>query len=276
MPKQTQARTDARPRRRRAWKRRLAACAVALALAGGFVALSATVLFPLTRCAVVGQTRYSAADFTAAMGLEGLRPNLFRADVAALVEKAQQALPYAKVTRAGKRLPSTLRLHVEEHAPAFAQQQGEQWWLLADSGKLLELVQQPPEGLLVLRGAALKKPQAGQPAKWKNSAMAAAGLHSMIAQLRESALWPHVTGLRLSVYALPDVIYQERIRIRFGTASLDGTADSPGGSLPYKVQLAQEVLARLDAQNPGYRGELDLGVANQTPFTPIWGEDWQP
>jgi len=271
MPKQTKMRNNMLLSRR--WKMRLLAFAVLLALAGVFVALSLTVLFPATQCAVVGQSRYTAQDFAQAMELEYQRPNIFRADAASLVEKAEQALPYANIIGVTRQLPNTLRLAVAEHAPGFAQMQDELWWLIADTGRLLEHSHSLPEDVLVIRGADLMEPQPGGYAQWDGAFTQPGDMHQLIDALRDSGLLPHVTGLRISNYSIPDVIYQDRVRIRFGAASPVGGTEEY--SLPEKLRFAQQALAELETQNPNYRGQMDLG-AGRADFTPRWENDWQP
>jgi len=268
MPKQPKQKKP--PARRRRFRRRLIALAVVLSLVGGFIALSLTILFPATRVVVVGQTRYSAQQFTEVLQLEQLQPNLFLADTQALVERAEGALPYANIVRVTRQLPNALRFHVEDHAPVFAQYQDELWWLIADNGRLLEQTETPPEaGILMLRGTDLLDPEPGRNAQWERGLTRPGDLHSLFDALHESSLWPDVTGVRISGYAIPDVIYQDRIRIRFGSpAQEDDLSD--------KLRQAEQVITRLNEQNPNYRGMLDLGVAGQIPFTPMWGNEWQP
>ena len=267
--KKQQQRKNKKHRRK---KRRWLPLAVILCLLGVFAALSLTVLFPLTGCVVVGQTRYSAQQFAEAMQLGEQNLNLFRADIPALVALAEQALPYANIVGVTRQLPNSLRLQVEEHRPAFAQEQDGLWWLIAEDGRLLELTGTLPEGALMLRGMDLLEPRPGQSAQWERAFTSPDHLHDLLYALRESTLWPDITGLRISTYTLPDVIYQDRIRIRLGTASPVGGAQEY--SLRYKFQSAEQVIERLNAQNPNYRGVLDLSVSNQIPFSPMLG-DWE-
>ena len=269
MPRKTNNKRAPRsPRKKKRWL----GLVIALGLAGVFAALSLTVLFPLTRCVVVGQTRYSAQDFAAAMQLGEHNYNLFRADIQALIERAEQALPYANIVGATRQPPNALRLEVEELRPGFAQQQGDMWWLIAENGRLLERVETPPQGVLLLRGMPLYEAQPGHIAQWERAFTRAEDMYQLVAALRESALWPYISGLRVSTYTLPDVIYQDRIRIRLGSASpVGGTREH---NLRYMFLLAEQVLVHLNAQNPNYRGVLDLSVSGQTPFSPMLG-DWQ-
>jgi cell division septal protein FtsQ len=249
--------------------RRLVKAVLALGLAGGLAALSLTVLFPVRRCTAEGATRYSANQFAEAMGVGKEEMNLFTAETAALAEKVHAALPYARVVRISRRLPGTLHLTVEERAPAFAQQQDKLWWLLTEDGRLLGTETPMPEGLMPITGAALLEPVAGQQAAWKNAFTAPSDIAALLACLRASSLWPGVTGLRVSTAATPDAIYQDRIRIRFGTATPSASAGQEA-MLAEKLRMAEEVIAQKDAQNPLQRGILDLSTYGKAYFTADW------
>jgi hypothetical protein len=244
-----------------------------LIIAGVFAALAFTVLFPLTRVTIAGETRYSPQNFMNAMRLDEQNLNLLRADVDELIAMAELALPWVRVTGFTRQPPNTLRLQVEELIPAFVQQQDGQWWLIAENGRLLDRVESSPEDVFHLRGMELLEPEPGQNARWEHAFTRPSDLQDLIDALRGSALFPYITGLRVSGYTTPDVIYQDRIRIRFGAVSPTGAQE--GDCLRGQFQLAEHVLAQLNAQNPNYRGVLDLGVAGQVPFSPMWGE-WEP
>ena len=249
--------------------RRLVKLVLALLLLGGLAALSLTVLFPVRRCTAEGGTRYSVNQFAEAMGIEENKMNLFSADTAALTGKVHAALPYVRVIRISRRLPGTLHLTVEERVPAFAQQQGKLWWLLSEDGRLLGTENAVPEGLMPITGAALLEPVAGQQAAWKNAFTAPHDIAALLACLRESSLWPGISALRVSTAATPDAVYQDRIRIRFGTATPSGSAGQEA-VLAEKLRMAEEVIAQKDAQNPLQRGVLDLSTYGKAYFTADW------
>jgi len=163
---------------------------------------------------------------------------------------------------------------IEELQPAFAQQADEQWWVISSCGVIIEALPDRPPQAMPLIGRPLIDPQVGQPAQWENTATLPQDLQEMHVTLRQSPLWQQVSGLRLSGYRLPDVILQQRIRVRFGTAlHVGGAVDIPLGD---RLDMVEQVLRQLDEQNPNYRGVLDLSVQGQMPFTPHWENDWQP
>jgi hypothetical protein len=221
---------------------------------------------PVTRCELRGASRYSAAEFSEAMRLEEHALRLYNLDKAALALEIHRALPYAHVTAVNRRFPTTVRLKVEELSPMFVQEQDGLLWLISEGGKLLECTQQPQDGLLPLTGARLKSPKEGRGAHWVNAFTAPGDLALLRDALTESPLWPEITGLRISTAALPDAIYQDRVRIRFDSAF------SREGDLGNKIQLAGQILAELEAENPECRGILDLSIPGSSYFTPEWGD----
>jgi hypothetical protein len=243
---------------------------LALGALGLLALLSLTVLFPVRQCVAEGRTSYTAGQFEEAMGIGFVRMNLFTADKAALARRVHAAVPYARIVKISRRLPGTLHLTVEERTASFAQEQDGRWWLLTQDARLLGTAEGMPEGLMPLTGAPLEKPAAGQRAKWKNAFTVPADIDILLACLRESGLWSGVTALRISTAALPDAIYQDRIRIRFGTAAPTVAGSTQEGALREKLRMAEEVIAEKDAQNPLQQGILDLSTYGKAYFTADW------
>ena len=249
--------------------RKFAKAMLALAMLGGLLALSLTVLFPVRHCTAAGETRYTANQFAEAMGIGTAKMNLFTADKAALARKVHAALPYAHIVKITRRLPGTLHLSVEERAAAFAQRQDKLWWLFTQDGRLLGAEKDLPEGLMPITGAALLAPEAGQYVEWAKAFTTPADIAVLLACLRESGLWGEITSLRIATAALPDALYQDRIRIRFGTATPSVT-NGQEASLREKLRLAQAAIAEKDQENPQWRGTLDLSIHGNAYFTADW------
>ena len=267
MPKQTKHNKN-KPaarvagRRMQKWAR-----ALLTLLALGTLLGAAVLVVPVTRCDARGQTRYSAEEFAAAMelGKHGLR--LYNLDKQALAGKIHAALPYARVTAIQRGFPNVLHLTVEELVPVFTQEQDGLWWLLSESGRLLEATAQPPSGLMPVTGARLESPRSGLDARWVDAFTAPGDLSLLRDALLESPLWPEITGLRVSTAALPDVLYQGRIRLRLGTVfAQDGGRDT----LQQKLRTAEGAIAELNAQNPGYQGVVDVYAPGKAYSTSEW------
>ena len=232
--------------------------------------LSVTVLFPVRQCTTEGGTSYTAAQFGQAMGIGTVKLNLFTADKAQLARRAHAALPYAHIVKISRRPPGTLHLTVEERVPAFVQEQDGLFWLMTQDARLLGTAETPPGGLMALTGAPLADPEPGHRAQWANAFTTPSDIDALLACLRESTLWPGVTALRISTAAVPDAIYQDRIRIRFGTAAPSVAGTTQENVLREKLRMAEEVVAEKDAQNPMQQGILDLSTYGKAYFTADW------
>ena len=243
---------------------------LALGVLGLIALLSLTVLFPVRQCAAEGRTSYTVGQFEQAMGIGKEKMNLFTADKAKLARRVHAALPYAHITKISRRLPGTLHLTVEERTASFAQEQDGLWWLLTQDARLLGAVPEPPEGLMPLTGAPLLEPMAGRRAMWANAFTAPSDIDVLLACLRESTLWRGVTALRISTAALPDAIYEDRIRIRFGTAAPSVAGSTREGALREQLRVAEASVAEKDLENPLWRGTMDLSIYGKAYFTAEW------
>jgi cell division septal protein FtsQ len=170
-----------------------------------------------------------------------------------------------------KQPPGTLRLELTETTPAFYVRESPQaFWLLDIDGKLLERAAKPPKGLIVLEGAALKKPQAGLHAAWSTPQLQAEAVARLLKALEtQPQLRKKITALNATVSAAPEAVYEGRIRLRFGTALEDES------TLTLQMRVAAETLQKLNAQNQNQRGVLDLSTAGKAYFTQDWSKALQ-
>ena len=240
---------------------------ILLLLAGAVVATA--LLLPVRQCEIVGQTRYAAKEYEAAIGLPARRIGLIRANIGALTKEIEGKLPYADVTSIRPAFPTTLRLYVKDKQAVFSQRYGTHWWLVSETGQLLELTAAlPPAGSLTVTGLELEKPKTGQQANWKGSRAAGRTLSVLMQELRRAELAMEITGIRVTSGPVPDAVYQNRLRLRFG-APPPG-AESEAEILREKLRLARQTIAALDAKNPGQQGVLDLSIMGEAYFSAGW------
>ena len=230
---------------------------VLLLLVAG-AAAAAALWMPARQCAVAGSSRYTAKEYEAAIGLPGRRIAVLRADTGALMKEIEAKLPYARVEKIERRFTGTLRLHVRDKQAVFAQAYGKQWWLISETGQLLELAGSRPPGTRVVTGAAPEKPKAGQAIHWKGSRAGGRALALLMEELRRAELDAEITGIRVTSGPMPDAVYQNRLRLRFG-APPPG-AESEAEILREKLLLAKQAIAALDKKNQAQQGVLDLSL----------------
>jgi len=234
-------------------------------------AAATALLLPARQFELAGKSRYAVKEYEAAAGLSKARLPLLTADADALIRKMEQALPYANITKITRKLPGTLRLHVQDTKAAFAQQQDEFWWLISEKGVVLERAETPPEGVWTVTGIALEKPTPGKQAKWSSSRASGGALAALMQELRESELKDDITGVRITSGPIPDAIYQGRLRLRFGAPPPNAESDEE--ILREKLRLAKQTITSLNEQNPKQKGVLDLSIMGEAYFSANWDDE---
>lgn len=107
--------------------------------------IGSVAFFRVNEVTVMGNQRYSAQEIAAASGVSA-GDNLFLVNKPQTARAIMKRLPYVKNVTPIRRLPDTLELRVTESAAVAAVEAEGSWWLLDESGKLLE------QGDAALRG----------------------------------------------------------------------------------------------------------------------------
>lgn len=178
------------------------------------VSLSLTVLFRVTDIEINNTTSYSQEEILKASGLtEG--ENLFLADVDGAKTRIETTLPYTGEVKVERKIPSTISITVDtaEVAAAVEQENG-QILLVDDSYKILEIVRQAPDDVLLIKGLQAKNPDSGYTAQWEEEETASV-LNELLKQLEKDALSPITSVDVQNLYRLT-VVYDGRITINFG------------------------------------------------------------
>ncbi|MCL2107654.1 MAG: hypothetical protein FWH26_11445, partial [Oscillospiraceae bacterium] len=148
------------------------------------------------------------------------------------------------------------------------------WGRLEETGKLLEALAELPPELLTLSGAELIKPAAGKQAKWEGAVLPP-DFKDLLGVLKDHGFEERITGLQISASPLPDVIYQGRIRIKFGSGLPAGSSSlTVREVLGEKLRVGREALRQIEEENPHQRGVLDLSAYGKAYFTPDWTEQF--
>jgi cell division protein FtsQ len=123
-----------------------------LSVIGCGVAAAHSALLDVDHVTVLGATRTSAAELSAAAGL-GRHRFMIDVDPHATAGKIER-LPWVERASVTRRWPGTVKISVVERAPAGAVAGRAGGFALVDaSGRVLDTVSQPPAGLLVVAGA---------------------------------------------------------------------------------------------------------------------------
>jgi cell division protein FtsQ len=135
-----------RARGRRRLRRLVVAAGAAAAVLTAFAA-TRTPLFDVDRVAVVGAVRTASADVIAAAAVPDGQA-LLDVDLAA-IERRVDDLPWVAAAEASRHWPGTVVVSVAERQPvAVAPTEAGEWAVLAGDGRLMEVVAEPPTGLI--------------------------------------------------------------------------------------------------------------------------------
>jgi len=118
------------------------------------------VFFRVNEVTVTGNSRYTADEVIAAAGIE-VGDNLAALPRSRIAARIRVGLPYISSVSINPVLPDKVVLKVTEHVPAaIVAGEGSSWWLISDSGKLLEETTEM-EGIMVLTGLTTQSPVLG-------------------------------------------------------------------------------------------------------------------
>lgn len=134
-------------------RRRLKVLVAGLSVAAVLAAAVAAVRSPLTdvdRVVLAGATHTTREAVVSATGLDG-GPQMVDVDPVRLAGKVR-ALPWVRTARVERRWPGTVRIEITERHPALAVPAPKGWLLIDGTGRVLERVDELPEGLIPLAG----------------------------------------------------------------------------------------------------------------------------
>lgn len=232
------------------WGRMLVAVAVVLLLM--------LVFFRVDRFEVTGAVRYTTEEVADASGVTV-------GDVLMGVSKTRAAsriltkLPYVEQVVVTKLLPGTIRFEVvEDTAAAVVTSEFGAGWLINDSGKLLERMDEVTETAYpVITGTALLLPTAGSEADYDDAEKGKMAM-KVLSSLEVLGLTGYVQEICVEDLENVTVTYQERLEVQLGD----------GSDLDYKLQYMTQAAAQLGTAD---RGVLDLSFAagSQAVFHPV-------
>ena len=211
------------------------------------VLLVMLVMFRVRSFEVSGNVRYTAEEVAEASGItEG--------DILMGVNKTQVAsrliarLPYVEQVVIEKVLPGTIKFEVTEcTAAAIVTSEFSTIWLMSESGKLLEKIEETnrnrypyPE----VTGTVLSLPTAGEQAVYEDYDKGTKATELLDA-VRRAGLEQQITEINVENLQDLVVIYEDRVEVQLGMAS----------DVDYQLEYLKAVIGKIGATE---RGILDL------------------
>lgn len=118
------------------------------------IVVALTLFFKVDQVIVSGNGRYTQDEIASVSGVE-TGDNLILLDKYQIARRLYTQLPFITDVRIHRKLPDSLVIEVTETRVALALESGGAWWLLSESGKVLDVSDESgAEGCLILRGVA--------------------------------------------------------------------------------------------------------------------------
>ena len=207
--------------------------------------LSNFVFFKIDEIKVSGSTYY-AKETVIAESQARIGDNLFRTDIKGIEERLSQLMVYADEVKVRRKLPSQLVITVKEAVPKYNLEQNGMYYVVSESGKILESnLSQPKQGLMLVTGFEIKDTTPN--AKLESEDNLKAEILTEIAETLESMKFNGIGQIDLSDRTDIKLMYQGRIEIRIGS-SMD---------IPYKLSYTRAVLdSIMETYGDEYEGTL--------------------
>lgn len=226
---------DKQQRRRR--KRMIRILAVSPLVALIFVA-ALNLLFRINTLVVRNETAYSASRISADFGFsigDGLLS--FRKDK--LSRSLTEAYPYVKSVEVEYKLPNTVEIRLLPASAVFAVEADGKFLLLDSDFKVLEIVDERPEQLLLVSGMDIEQYTLGQCLD-ENENIQAETLRELISVLQQRGLYEHTSSVDLTKkYNISMQIY-DVITVRLGNSE----------DFPQKFDMLLRILDENDLSEP--------------------------
>lgn len=240
-----------------ALRRTLMVLAVLVMLTGTAL-LAESLLLRVTDVRVTGDAVYAEEDIKAVCGFKD-GDNLLFIPAKDRLAKLEAQLPYIEKAKISRRIPGTVVIEITAAQPVCSIQSAGGWLLVSGSGKVLESLPAPKEGILQVSGLSPVNTQPGQilGMETQEAADAFGEILEKIAELDAAGSFTRLVMSDLSDIRL---WYQDRVECRLGNAV----------QLDYKLQTAYDLLTEGEATSgikgigQNQTGSLDLSGVPET------------
>lgn len=204
-------------------------------------------VFKVREIEVTGDTVYDQATILEICGYEP-GDNLVLLTTAPQEQALEEKLPYIADAQIIRHFPSTLEIQITGAQTAACVASGSQWFTISSTGKILEQVTEPPDGVLQVTGLVLTDPVPGGAFQAQDEEHQDA-FDEILSTLTDLGAAGDFTTLDLTDLYNITMNYQGRIQFLMGSTV----------ELQYKLEFAlNKVIPKLEADA---QGTLDLTVA---------------
>lgn len=229
------------------------------ALVTGAIVAAMTLFFKVQDVVVSGNERYREEEVVQASGIEK-EDNLFLLNKYKAAQTIFEQLPYVEEASINRKLPDTIVITVRECTAAAGIKTEEGVWLISESGKLLEAVQETAESVPRVIGLALHEPtvSAQLDAGEDGGAAAAALLLNLLSSAREQGMLADIAAIDLTDATAVRLEYLGRF-----TVKLPWDAE-----IDYALRMLKSVAEKLETNETGEISLMNLMEEGKVNFIP--------
>ena len=253
------ARNSRKKRRRRRSRGSLGPLmrALSVVLTAVVVVVALTLFFKVDQVVVSGNSRYTVEEITAVCGVEP-GDNLILLNKYQIAQQLYTQLPYITNVRVNRKLPDQLLVEVTETKVALTIEGGGAWWLLSESGKVLDVAEGDAEGYLLLRGVVPEGIAVGEQLRLAAGNLSAERLLELVAALSERNMLEKTDWVDASDGEILRIGYDGRFEVElFYNADFD-----------FKVNCLRSVVEELEPNETGTI-RMTMEDENEVRFIPL-------
>lgn len=194
---------------------------------------------------------YDAETVTANCGIS-LGENLLKVDSAAVEQTLTAHLPYIRSARVELRLPSTVKITVDEDSPKYYTEVYGEYYILSDSLRVVERTdkidaQVSKYGLKKITCPPLIYAVAGRQLRFRKTANLSY-TENVLSELEASGIYDKIVNISIKDKFRMYFVYDSRFKIIIGTNE----------NLGIKLELAQQILSNYTDEITGNKGTIDV------------------
>ncbi|MGN0587184.1 MAG: cell division protein FtsQ/DivIB [Oscillospiraceae bacterium] len=209
-----------------------------------FVILSTTVFFRIDTLVITGSSIYSVEEITSASQIKG-GDNLIRTFMGKCGDRIEQQLVYVETAEPKRHFPSTVEIYIEPSVESANIVVGSTYYIVSQSGKILEITDAPRGDILTVIGAVpLGGVMVGEKFVCEDEKHTEV-LYKLM-EVGNTALDNKITAFDMTDYLNVSCNYDNRITIELGATS----------ELDYKMKLADMIIS--DKIGPETEGTLKM------------------
>lgn len=222
------------------------------------VVVALTLFFKVDQVVVSGNSRYSQDEIIAVSGVQQ-GDNLILLNKYQIAKELYSQLPYITDVRVNRNMPDQLLIEVTETRAALALESGGAWWLISETGKVLDTAEASEvEDYLLLRGFAAEGIVIGQQLQLTEGNLSTERFFALVEALSKRGMLESADSVDASDQEILHIGYDGRFDVElFYDADFD-----------FKMECLRAVVEQLEPNETAIL-RMTMDDENQVNFIPF-------